>query len=738
MEHITKKSLRVAVSATAFFVMGWTAAFANVSIYEYMTISPSSQTKGVRLLTSYIPTSNTVIRARFSAKQDYTGCLFCSRSTSGGTPYFSFWANMSKRFRFDYYNANQSTDSNFVADKVYELEVKDGVATLTADNETVAVLSPCDGIQSFPASYPLRLFQSYMNTTWDNSFKGNFYHIRIYDIECGEEVLKHNFVPCVDDGVVMLCDLAAPFRTRYELDIADGATVTVGGNIIETFGDSRVTATWIGGGSDSLMTTLSNWLGLPASLDLTEGTVDVDIQAGGEMKYSGRTWLASITNSTAFKNDGSSENIPTVIEPFAEDDALFVSGGLVSMGKNQIVLKGDVTLPDGVYGGTAALGNTCAIKYQPAAFRTNTSPVPTGVIEGLRPIDAETYGSAPLVLAGAKVDLPLRIISTYMAVSLLGYENTYNIVNGEFFAGEYQAAIGVMAGATIEFRGGFTAQHLYRFVGSNRIGENAGVVKISRKPICMEKALSPHKNVRIIFDAEGCYAREGISGVSFMMEFLRSGCFRDGTTHVAEWYHTGDNITQLEFNTTTQRFSAVSLYNTNRDSWYHGNYPAMMEVTCEPYGTSTLVSTNAIPINGGLGIHVCGNGTFPLARQNYASCGDLEASAGTLMLCNDATWLNGTNFTARGTGCIKFTKAGQVNSDFAKIRLSDSGTIEIPAGVTLAVQSLEVLSDGEWKVVDSPKKFDASAKGLMSGRIVGGGSLRVLGNRAGGFVVLLK
>jgi hypothetical protein len=65
-------------------------------------------------------------------------------------------------------------------------------------------------------------------------------------------------------------------------------------------------------------------------------------------------------------------------------------------------------------------------------------------------------------------------------------------------------------------------------------------------------------------------------------------------------------------------------------------------------------------------------------------------------------------------------------------------TIEIPAGVTLAVQSLEVLSDGKWKVVDSPKKFDASAKGLMSGRIVGGGSLRVLGNRAGGFVVLLK
>ena len=29
------------------------------------------------------------------------------------------------------------------------------------------------------------------------------------------------------------------------------------------------TATWVGGGSDSLMTTLSNWQGSPASLDLS-------------------------------------------------------------------------------------------------------------------------------------------------------------------------------------------------------------------------------------------------------------------------------------------------------------------------------------------------------------------------------------------------------------------------------------------------------------------------------------
>ena len=127
-----------------------------------------------------------------------------------------------------------------------------------------------------------------------------------------------------------------------------------------------------------------------------------------------------------------------------------------------------------------------------------------------------------------------------------------------------------------------------------------------------------------------------------------------------------------------------------------------------------------------------------MAKQDYASCGDLEASAGALVLCSDATWLNGTNFTARGTGCLKFTKAGQVNSAFAKVRLADEGTIDIPAGVTLAVQSLEVGSGGEWVPVETPRMFDASSTGPMAGRVTGGGTLRVLGNKDCGLIILVR
>ena len=533
------------------------------------------------------------------------------------------------------------------------------------------------------------------------------------------------------------------FVMGWTAAFADVTTVAVG----DTFDNSRTTATWIGGGSDSLMTTLSNWQGSPASLDLTAGTVDVDIRAGGEMKYSGATWLASITNSIAFVAGG--VNTPFWIVPETENDKLVLSGGLRSpSGKGQIVLKGHIALPEGVSGGSASSSsNPYRITYAPAAWRTTAATVPSGIIEGVHATDGTTYGSAPLVLAGVSVFPPMSVNGVASAASILGYTGTSNVVNGAFWSGASQSAVAVMSGATIDFRGGFSPDWAYRIIGTDNF-ENPGVVRITGTAVqwpqkssatsAGNKTLTVQRKAHLIFDAENCYLRGGLLNESGLIEFARSGCFRDGTTQLSENFHTQFYTTRIEFNATTQRFSMVTFYNTNANSWFHGNYPAMMEVTCELFGTTTGVSSNAIPINGGLGIHVCGNGTFPLARQNYASCGDLEASAGTLMLCSDATWLNGTNFTARGTGCLKFTKAGQVNSDFAKIRLADSGTIEIPAGVTLAVQSLEVLSDGKWKVVDSPKKFDASAKGLMSGRIVGGGSLRVLGNRAGGFVVLLK
>lgn len=525
----------------------------------------------------------------------------------------------------------------------------------------------------------------------------------------------------------MICALALAFAGASAFASADGGTWPA----------STATANWVGGASDALMTTMGNWEGSPASLDLIGGTLDVNVAAGGEMKYSGTTWLASITNSVGFVKGTGSTVTPSWIEPQSEGDTLVLSRGLYSgSDKNQIVLKGRISLPNGVSGGAARLDNPCAIKYIPSAFNENTEK-PSGVIEGHMLSDGATRGSAPLVLAGASIDCPLWVRGVYLSTAVLGYTDTSNVVNGAYYSDISQSAVGLMSGSSIDFRGGFSSEYKYRFVGDNTIGDT--MVRIIDKPLCIpnDNTLALEYGPTVEFDAEDCYARNGIAFLRARVVFKRSWCFKDGTTPISESYHTRYYASQLEFNTTTQRFSTVALYNTNADSYFNGDYPAMLEATCEASDHSASTSTNEIPINGGLGIHVCGSGTFSLAKQNYVSCGDLEASAGTLMLCNDATWLNGTNFTARGTGCIKFTKAGQVNSDFAKIRLADSGTIEIPAGVTLAVQSLEVFSNGGWRAVSQPNVFDGSSTGPMAGRITGGGDLRVLGNKSG-FVLILR
>ena len=525
----------------------------------------------------------------------------------------------------------------------------------------------------------------------------------------------------------------------------DGKTLvlTYGGG---TWPAATATATWVGGGVDSLMTTMGNWQDTPASLDLAGGTLAVEVAAGGEMKYSGTTWVASITNQVDFVPTGSGTNTPLWIEPENENDTLVISRGINSvLGKGQIVLKGHIALPHGISGGSAS-GNPCAINYVPKYYdESNPTDTPEGIIEGYRPAWNSKRWSTPLVLAGAQVDPPLSVRGAYMTIALLGYTGTSNVVNGTFSSTDWQSGVNVMPGATIDFRGGFAPDWKYRFVGTDSSGANEGKVRITNTPINRAKTNNDRsfimqRNVHLVIDVEGCYIRDGIFIDRGLLEFTRNGCFTDGTTQIVENDHTNENNTQIEFNSTTQRFSVVYFRNTNANSQFRGTYPAMMEVTCVRYGAySTLyeASTNEIPINGGLGVHVCGDGTFPLAKQNYASCGDLEASAGTLMLCNNATWLNGTNFTARGTGCIKFTKAGQVNSAFAKIRLADSGTIDIPAGVTLSVQSLEVESGGEWVPVESPRYFNASSEEPMAGRITGGGTLRVLGNKSGAILIIL-
>ncbi|MCR5840166.1 MAG: hypothetical protein K6G94_11095 [Kiritimatiellae bacterium] len=207
------------------------SAHADVTLYNNMTISGSSVSDGVYVLTDFAPKSNTVVRAKYASKQNHTGCLFCARKgSSTNPPYFVFLPNVSKKFEFDYGDQKFTATANFVADRAYELEIRNGTASVT-DTVSGEIVSLGSGLASFESDKQLALFKTYGNTSygaWNNAFEGVFYFMETYDIKDGEEVLSHHFVPCTEEGVVKLCDLADGNKT-YSLTATGDGCATVNG-----------------------------------------------------------------------------------------------------------------------------------------------------------------------------------------------------------------------------------------------------------------------------------------------------------------------------------------------------------------------------------------------------------------------------------------------------------------------------------------------------------------------------
>ena len=239
----------------AFSVAAAGAAEADAVCYEYMTIAGSSSTIGAYLLTDYVPKSNTVVRAKYASSENGASnknqFLFCSRQAYEATTenlHFSFAPNGSGKFNFYYYGSQHTASNGFTANKDYELLVSGGKAYVTDTTTDTVVAELGSGLQPFAPQYKMAFFKSYVHNgsaygTWSNAFHGKFYYIKIYDIEDGEEVLKHNFVPCMEDGAVRLCDLADPDKTRYALTIDATAPVAVGGEVTEVIGGESYAVT---------------------------------------------------------------------------------------------------------------------------------------------------------------------------------------------------------------------------------------------------------------------------------------------------------------------------------------------------------------------------------------------------------------------------------------------------------------------------------------------------------------
>ena len=133
-------------------------------------------------------------------------------------------------------------------------------------------------------------------------------------------------------------------------------------------------------------------------------------------------------------------------------------------------------------------------------------------------------------------------------------------------------------------------------------------------------------------------------------------------------------------------------------------------------------------VNGGVGLHQCGVGTLTFTNHVFASCGDLEVSAGTLEFTDDATWLNGTNVTVRGSGTLKLAAGGRFNGSIAVLHLgadADSWKIDIPAGQT---QAFAYAYDADGNLLPSGDYGNASSgatRQRFAAHFTGNGVIRV-------------
>ena len=213
----------------------------GIVLYDRLMICGTNNTQGsgVHILTDYVPKSNSVVRAKYAsdsaASSSNNQFLFCSRKGSDNNKeemkHFSFAPNVGGKFRFDYCGTQHGASATFTAGADYELEVKDGYATVTNVTSGGTATRLGSGLKSFETTYRLALFQSYLVNTsgepgsWSNSFRGKFYYLKIYELEGGVEVLKHYFVPCTSNGVAAVCDIADARRVYVPVETSGYATV---------------------------------------------------------------------------------------------------------------------------------------------------------------------------------------------------------------------------------------------------------------------------------------------------------------------------------------------------------------------------------------------------------------------------------------------------------------------------------------------------------------------------------
>ena len=545
----------------------------------------------------------------------------------------------------------------------------------------------------------------------------------------------------VDHASVFKLSLALTLEKGANLTIPSGATINVSNLIYDGAGfmkgtytnaqieelpegvtlnvtkDTIFDAEWTGAGEDNLTTTLENWLidgKVPTKINTKSGSLNVTLTGGDGIQYADGDTFHKIVNTIPVTNLEGVVASTFVIEPATEGATLTLVEGLDSTKMTQIKLCGHIQGPDG----DVTKGE---IFYYCAAC---TKDMPF-----IQPVNK--YGSvAPLVLDNVTIDMPLRVQVHGNASGLMADGGGTSVVNGSMRFTDYRAYASVEKDTELVFNGKVSTDNCYSYCGPGRTVFTENDLKFTAGVESIKSGYLVLAGTNHV--VTGNKSREGATISSGTFELLKSGTFVDDVQLVI-----AAEKSILEINGTQQVLGRLNSVATKNTSYLHGDYPAMIELTCKVRSgateTEVVLPYCSARVTGGLGFHLNdqdgGTNVFTLAGRDFESCGDLVVSAGTMELANDATWLNGTNFTAKGTGVLKFGKQGQVNAGFATIHLADDGKLFIPDGVTVVVPTAKL----DNAALD--RGVYTGADGVLKDRILGGGALKV-GKR--GMAVLIQ
>lgn len=553
-----------------------------------------------------------------------------------------------------------------------------------------------------------------------------------------------------------------------------------GGSLTVPSSKTNVPATWTAGGADSDVSTAENWsndgeYAAEGSLAPTFAAAGLEATVSSPLGFYGITFDApndftvrATDESAAIMMSG--DSIRSVISEaetertYSLDVPLNVSEGLselvVEAASNTVVkLRDIVSFPDvkvvgskgrveisgtNVFGGRIEVGCSNAAGGIDGTTANRTTQLRlSGLIGTPNHVDygeisnstgphtlaanvdnvTGTGAEAPLVLAGADVELP--VYSNGRASSRATIEtaaNTANAITGFFLTdSSISQMLRLGDGSVLSFLGGINIKHgltLYGTGGTVRFGKSLytrgyflgceGTMEFIES-----EAYSSSYNGKF----GGCY----VYGANSVVRFTADNAFKNGGVVFRGYGGV------LDVGATHQRFNRIhTLWSSSKGSGeITGEAGSVIEIT-ESVPEEIKSTTNiCCRVTGGVGFAMTGTGTLLLQKQAFASTGDLAVTNGVLELAADASWLNGTNFMARGVGTLRFNAKGQIDRNVACLHFADEGKVYVPEGIVLKVAAADVAATSGDEPVAVPTGVYDGGTGPLAGRIVGGGSIRV-------------